>query len=97
MIIVSHPSKPFESTLKNTPKRQLTIVSYQKEIEAVYAAVAESAQEDIPPPILWTLENTLAFVRRVVSEVFTARESLLGDEDDLFSQGVDRCVGVRCI
>ncbi|KAF8581155.1 acetyl-CoA synthetase-like protein [Ramaria rubella] len=88
MIVVANPSKPFETTLKYTPKRHLVISMYQEEIEATYLATAESAQDEISPPTAWNLEDTLIFVREVVSGVLKT-ETPLGDEDDLFSRGAE--------
>ncbi|THH03896.1 hypothetical protein EW145_g5919, partial [Phellinidium pouzarii] len=45
MILVANPAKPFEYTSKGTLRRQPIINEYRQEIDALYDAVAESAQE----------------------------------------------------
>ncbi|KAI0070731.1 acetyl-CoA synthetase-like protein, partial [Panus rudis PR-1116 ss-1] len=86
MIMVARPSKPFQYTAKNTARRQAIINDYEQEIEALYAAVAETIQADIAPPTSWTDSSTLGFVRQVVHRVL---KHPLGDDDDLFQNGCD--------
>ncbi len=89
MILVALPSKPFTYTAKSTVRRQAVISDYEPEIEALFAAVKETAQTEIRPPERWTDEETLIFVREVVKNVLKKR---LKDTDDIFLHGGDRYV-----
>lgn len=89
MILVASPSKPFEYTAKNDPRRQYMINLYKAEIDALYDAFDESAQSDLTPPSVWNAETSLDFVRAVVHRVL---ERDIGDSDDLFQIGCDRSV-----
>ena len=88
MIIIASPSKPFAYTVKNTARRQAIINDYQPEIDALYDAVEETAQADIPPPLAWDIPHALRFVRVVVNRVL---KSAVNDTDDIFLKGCDRC------
>jgi hypothetical protein len=87
MILVASPEKPFLYTPKGSMRRSATLDSYEAEIEAVYKAVVEAAQEEIVVPLDWSTEDTLRFVRQVVSGVMKAK---ISDDDDLFQHGCDR-------
>ena len=89
MIIVSKPSKPFQYTAKNTPRRQTIINEYEEEINALYDAIADSSQSEISAPRQWDLINTLDFVRSVVGKVLPQN---LDDTVDIFQSGCDRLV-----
>lgn len=91
MILVMTPDKPFQYTAKGSVRRLTIIKDNEPEIEALYAAVAETTQEDIaaPGPGQWTEERARDFVRRTVHNVMKAD---LTDENDFFQYGCDRCV-----
>ena len=89
MVIVTDPAKPFQLTAKGTPRRQVSLNLYSVEIDALYKRVEESAQVDVSPPDAWDEEGTRGFVRDVVSKVMRAPN--IGDDEDLFQQGCDRC------
>lgn len=88
MILVSSPSKPLTFTAKLTPRRQAIINEYSEEIEALYSAADTSARaaDNIPPPVHWTLEETTAFIRKIVASVLDLQ---IPDTDDLFLHGCD--------
>ncbi|THH31711.1 hypothetical protein EUX98_g2485 [Antrodiella citrinella] len=87
MILVASPTKPFSYTAKNTPRRQAILREYDEEIEALYAAAAETTQADeIPSPSTWDETSTLTFVSLVVSQVV---KSSPADTDDIFQTGCD--------
>ncbi|KAF9556258.1 acetyl-CoA synthetase-like protein [Agrocybe pediades] len=86
MIILAKPSKPFQYTAKNTPRRHLIIQTYDDEIKATYAAANSSSASDIPPPSKWEGESLLSFVRAVTTKVLS-RE--VKDTDDIFQHGGD--------
>ena len=90
MILVTSPSKPFSFTAKGTPRRQIIIKEYDPEIEALYAAAAETTQAgEVSPPESWKLLDVLDFVRLVVGRV---AKTALADTDDFFQKGCDRLV-----
>ncbi|KAF8890512.1 hypothetical protein CPB84DRAFT_1784727 [Gymnopilus junonius] len=86
MITVSVPSKPFQYTVKNTPRRQIIIDAYANEIKSLYDAVADSTQSSIPPPTEWELMATIDFVRLVVTKVMNHG---VQDDEDIFQRGCD--------
>ncbi|GBE77884.1 acetyl-CoA synthetase-like protein [Sparassis crispa] len=86
MIIVTKPSKPFQFTAKGTIRRQECINAYADEIEAVYQAVQDSSEVEVPIPVSWSSATTLEFIRGLVERV---TEMKLADDDDLFQQGCD--------
>ena len=89
MIIVTSPSKPFQYTVKNHPRRNTIVNEYHDEIEALYKEVEASTRSDIPPPVVWDAESTHTFVRAVVES--TLHRSI-ADDADIFRNGGDRCV-----
>lgn len=88
MIIVTNPKKPLEFTPKGTPRRQVCLKVYEKEIDALYEAVKDSSQTDIPVPETWTKENAMDFVDAAVKRVI---KYPLAPDQDFFQQGCDRC------
>ncbi|KAL5513471.1 hypothetical protein ACEPAH_3870 [Sanghuangporus vaninii] len=86
MILVASPSKPFTYTAKNTARRQVIIEDYAEEIDAIYAAVEESTQANIPLPPSWSFKHALEFTRKTVQGVL---KSSIGDDADLFRHGCD--------
>lgn len=72
-------------------------MDYATEIDAIYNAVQDSTQVDIPVPTGsseaggWTLEESLGFLRNLVTRIMTNSKDM-GDDDDLFSLGCDRLV-----
>lgn len=86
MIVVSSPSKPFELTSKGTPRRHIIIKNYEPEIQALYDAVKDSSQTDIPAPPEWDRRSVQNFTREVVQKVM---DMDLPDDADFFQQGCD--------
>ena len=97
MILVASASKPLSYTMKKTARRGVILKDYNEEIEAIYRAVEDSSNTNIPIPSGsssgggWTLEESSKFVRDVVHSIMISAESL-GDEDDFFGFGCDRWV-----
>lgn len=89
MIIVSSPSKPFEYTLKGTPRRPIVIKAYEQEINDLYNSIVDSSQTDLPTPLKWTENETLDFIRLVVINVVKSKPD---DNADIFQEGCDRFV-----
>ncbi|EKM49937.1 uncharacterized protein PHACADRAFT_213717 [Phanerochaete carnosa HHB-10118-sp] len=86
MIVVSSPGKPFTYTAKNTARRQAILKDYEPEVEALYQAIEETTQAELPPPESWDLDSTIEFVRTVVNRVLNVP---VGDADDIFRKGCD--------
>ena len=95
MILVASASKPFSYTPKKTVRRGAVLNDYTEEIDAIYRAVNDSSNTNVPIPLGsssdggWTLEESLKFVRDVVHSIMTSTESM-GDKDDIFGFGCDR-------
>ena len=77
----------FTYTAKDTARRQAIINDYDQEIEALYAAVDETAQTMIAPPASWSEEASITFVRTVVNRVL---QQPVEDGMDIFQNGGDR-------
>lgn len=90
MIIVTSPFKPLIYTAKGTIRRQATINDYAEEIDAVYASVDESSQDEIPGPSEWSLVPVIEFVRNVVEHTIDMKGEMVSDDTDLFEFGLDR-------
>ena len=90
MIIVTSPDKPFSYTAKGSLRRQAIIKEYDAEIDAAYAAVEESSQENIAAPTEWNILNVSDFVREVVLRTMKRNTDSLSDNADLFEMGLDR-------
>jgi hypothetical protein len=87
MIIVTYPDKPLLTTDKRTLKRQPNLSAYEADIKVAYAALADSARQDIAFPVSWDVDSIINFVRELTAKVM--RKSI-GDEDDIFQNGGDR-------
>jgi hypothetical protein len=88
-IMVVTPNKPFVYTGKGSLQRQFILAEYAQEIEEMYQAIMEAAQEDIIVPTTWSEEEVTVFVRNAVHNVIKHDVS---DSDDLFQHGCDRYV-----
>ncbi|KXN87847.1 L-aminoadipate-semialdehyde dehydrogenase large subunit, partial [Leucoagaricus sp. SymC.cos] len=86
MILATNPKKPLEFTPKGTPRRQVCLKTYETEINALYDAVKDSSQTDIPIPNVWTPKNAASFVTSAVRRVI---RDLLAEDQDIFQQGCD--------
>lgn len=89
MVLVAKPSKPFEYTAKNTPRRQGMINKYSDEIETIYEAVEATTRTSITLPKEWDIISATNFVGAVVSSVLVHN---VKDDDDIFQHGCDRYV-----
>ena len=86
MILVTSPKKPMELTAKGTARRNVCLAHYEDEIEAIYSA-ADSPEDGLQRPAIWTPESTLEFVRAIVE---VALERKVEENAELFSIGCDR-------
>ncbi|THV00435.1 hypothetical protein K435DRAFT_657224 [Dendrothele bispora CBS 962.96] len=87
LIVVAHPSKPLEMTPKGTPRRQISLKSYEEEIENAYKAVEESSQPHIRVPATWDMLSVMVFVSEVVNDILGFK---VNDNDNFFKMGTDR-------
>ncbi|KAF8825493.1 hypothetical protein HHX47_DHR6000281 [Lentinula edodes] len=74
------------SEFRNKLCRQAILNQYEEEIEAVYKAVEETTQSDIPAPVEWNPLSTKSFVRNIVTQVLS---HTVKDGDDIFQYGCD--------
>ncbi|VDB85562.1 unnamed protein product [Peniophora sp. CBMAI 1063] len=86
MVLVTSPRKPVELTAKGTPRRQVTLTAYTREIEELYEKVKNASQTDIESPSEWTEQATRTFIQKAVSRVM---RDAVEDDDDLFQHGCD--------
>ena len=87
MLIVASPSKPFAYTAKMTARRQAILKDYDEEINALYDAMEQTSQSDIPLPVEWTPSQSLDYVRHIVHKVMSQE---VADGVDIFQHGCDR-------
>ena len=95
MIGVTSPRRPFLYTPKGTTQRQKILIEYEKEIDALYAAV-DDTRTDIDAPENWIVSQTKVFVRTVIERVMKTGRSI-SDDDDLFEHGLDRYLIITII
>ncbi|THH03024.1 hypothetical protein EW145_g6597 [Phellinidium pouzarii] len=88
MILITSPSKPLLYTPKGTIRRRPILDQYTAEIDAIYAAVDESAQDEISGPKDWSISNVIKFVRQVVEKTMKNNRQI-SDDKDLFEFGLD--------
>ena len=94
MVAVNDPARPFPLTAKGTPRRHVTLMDYEAEIDQLYQRVEESSRVDVPPPADWTAsDDVTVFVQGVIHAIM--RVSQIADDDDLFQQGCDRYAPFR--
>ncbi|THV00390.1 acetyl-CoA synthetase-like protein [Dendrothele bispora CBS 962.96] len=86
LIVVAHPSKSLEMTPKGSPRRQISLKSYEEEIENAYKAVEESSQPHIRVPATWDMLSVMVFVSEVVNDALGFK---VNDDDDFFRMGAD--------
>ena len=87
MVTFSIPSKPFTYTAKGTTRRQTVISDYASEIDALYATAKQQSSYDIPLPSAWNYDETLVYVRQLVTSVLGHQ---IADGVDMFQYGCDR-------
>ncbi|KAI0031502.1 acetyl-CoA synthetase-like protein [Vararia minispora EC-137] len=86
MIIVADPTKPLELTAKGSARRNVCLAKYEHEIEELYKAAGEAAEDAPHPPTDWTLEASLEYVHALVRAIIGQP---LGETEDLFQHGFD--------
>lgn len=87
MILIANPAKRFALTPKGTPRRAQIFADYEPEINEIYNVLEEMSQ--IEPPSGWSGESSLRFVSAVVTSVL---KRTVGESEDIFDGGCDRCV-----
>ena len=91
MILITHPSKPFQFNVKGLPRRGIILSDYENEIESLYQQVESTVQSDIAPPASWDADGTLTFIRAVVENTL---QHPIPDDADIFRNGGDRWASV---
>ncbi|TEB21758.1 acetyl-CoA synthetase-like protein [Coprinellus micaceus] len=89
MVMVSKSDKPFLYTAKGTPRRQVVIDLYEKEINALYTATSDAHTANPPTTNLGALESCTQIARGIVKQALGASGARLGDADDIFQSGCD--------
>ncbi|GAW26225.1 putative ochratoxin A non-ribosomal peptide synthetase [Rosellinia necatrix] len=88
LVIFTSVDKPFSRAGKGTIQRRLTIDAYENEIESAYEKIEEGLSTNSLPPLKSTkADDLLRFLRSLYRETLDNGE--LGDDDDLFSKGLD--------
>jgi thioester reductase-like protein len=92
-ILLCGVTKPFVRAGKGTIVRKLTERLYEPEIESLYAAQYDVTMRALPtlqPTIkpVFDMSAVLQFVRSIIEDAFPEMKQL-GDEDNLFSYGLD--------
>ena len=91
MVVVASPNRPFTYNTKGYPRRKWVLQDYQKDIDAAYIAVEESAQSDVTEPAVWDTHSTREFLHTVVEKVL---HKSIPDDADFFRSGCDRYVSL---
>ncbi|THV00415.1 hypothetical protein K435DRAFT_854762 [Dendrothele bispora CBS 962.96] len=71
---------------EGTPRRQISLKSYEEEIENAYKAVEESSQPHIRVSATWDMLSVMVFVSEVVNDALGFK---VNDHDDFFRMGAD--------
>lgn len=91
------PDMPFARTDKNTVKRRMTIVQYEKEIEEFYAKVENGDAASFETAIDATSPDTAAQdIRKVIVASLPSNDEI-DLQDDLFAAGLDSVLSIRVV
>lgn len=90
---MAHPLKPFHYTAKGTPRRQVIIKEYEKEIEQGYIDLEKASFIEFRSPGTFGVEESRLYVSQLAEHI-TGQE--LRDDDDFFLCGCDRFVMSHC-
>jgi len=84
-ILFTSPGKPILRTAKGTVQRKITLQSYSKELDALYADADSMSDLEVPVVIDTNdMEDSILWMLRTTTGV-----SDLATEDDFFSRGMD--------
>ena len=96
-IMFTKPDMPFSRTDKNTVKRRMTVVQYEKEIEEFYEKLENGDVASFKTDIDAASPETAAQdIRKVIIASLPSNEKI-GLEDDLFAAGLDSVLSIRVI
>ena len=96
-IMFAKPDKPFARTDKNTVKRRMTVVLYEKEIEEFYEKLENGDASSFGTLIDATSpETTAQDIQKVIMASLSSKE-MVGLEDDLFGAGLDSVLSIRVV
>ena len=88
---------PFARTDKNTVKRRMTVVLYEKEIEDFYKELENRDSVSFETEInALSLETTAQGVRNVLTASLPLNE-VIGDDADFFQAGLDSVLTIRVV
>ncbi|KAJ6476525.1 hypothetical protein C8R47DRAFT_1323640 [Mycena vitilis] len=91
-IIIASVAKPFALTAKHSLRRSTILFDYAEEIAAVYTAfdAATVSSLSVSPPVSWTLDECLLFIREVIARVQGGPKSgMPKDDENLLEHGLD--------
>ena len=96
-IMLANPDMPFARTDKNTVKRRMTVVLYEKLIEKFYEKLESGDASNLDTVIDATSPETAAQdIHKVIMASISSNDDI-GLEDDLFAAGVDSVLSIRVI
>ena len=96
-IMLAKPDKPFARTDKNTVKRRMTVVLYEKEIEEFYKKLESGDASSFETLIDATSpETTTQDIQKVIMASLSSKEKV-GLEDDIFGAGLDSVLSIRVV
>lgn len=96
-IMFAKPDMPFARTDKNTVKRRMTVVLYEKEIEEFYEKLENGDASSFETVIDATSSDTTAQdIRKVIMASLSSNDHI-GLEDDLFGAGLDSVLSIRVL
>ncbi|KAL8788420.1 MAG: hypothetical protein Q9195_007299 [Heterodermia aff. obscurata] len=96
-IMFARPDMPFARTDKNTVKRRVTVVQYEKEIEELYKKLENGDSARFKTDTNATSPETAAQDIRNVIIASLPLNAKIGLEDDLFAAGLDSVLSIRVI
>lgn len=96
-IMFAKPDMPFARTDKNTVKRRMTVVQYEKEIEQFYKKIENGDAASFETSIdANSPETTAQDIRKVIVSSLPSNDQI-DFEDDLFAAGLDSVLSIRVI
>ncbi|KZS89164.1 acetyl-CoA synthetase-like protein [Sistotremastrum niveocremeum HHB9708] len=92
LVLVANPGRPFALTDKGTVRAKITLALYEKEIEAAYTNLEESANSKWELPAAFDEGSVQNFLSNVIGDILACE---VNESDDLFAQGMDSLLAVR--
>lgn len=96
-IMFAKPEMPFARTDKNTVKRRMTTVLYEKAIEEFYEKLENGDDSSFETVIDATSPETIAQdIQKLIIASLSPNDDI-GPEDDLFGAGLDSVLSIRVV